>query len=67
MQARLPLSDQQRHFVDTAKAFVYYPYLKKARSAPAPYVLGTVDLKPRSGRCAAVGRRRGALLARAEI
>ncbi len=32
----------ERHFVDTAKAFVFYPYLKKARSAPAPYVHGTV-------------------------
>ena len=30
----------ERHFVDTAKAFVYYPYLKKARSTPAPYVPG---------------------------
>ena len=27
--------------VDTAKAFVYYPYLKKARSAPEHYVHGT--------------------------
>ena len=27
----------ERHFVDTAKGFVYYPYLKKARSAPAHY------------------------------
>ena len=26
------------HFVDTANAFVCYPYLKKARSAPAHYV-----------------------------
>ena len=26
------------HFVDTARTFVYYPYLKKAMSAPAPYV-----------------------------
>ena len=32
----------ERHFVDTAKGFVYYPYLKKARSAPAHYVHGTV-------------------------
>ena len=24
------------HFVGTANVFVYYPYLKKARSAPAP-------------------------------
>jgi len=31
----------ERHFADTAKAFVYYPYLKKARSAPAHYVHGT--------------------------
>ncbi len=30
----------ERHFVDTAKGFVYYPYLKKARSAH--YVHGTV-------------------------
>ncbi len=30
------------HFVDTANVFVYYPYLKKARSAPAHYVHGTV-------------------------
>ena len=29
----------ERHFVDTAKAFVYYQYLKKARSAPAHYVV----------------------------
>ena len=36
------LNYMERHFVDTAKAFVYYPYLKKARSAPAPYVHGTV-------------------------
>ena len=28
----------ERHFVDTAKAFAYYPYLKKARSALVPYV-----------------------------
>ena len=32
----------ERHFVDTAKAFVYYRYLKKARSVAAPYVHGTV-------------------------
>ena len=32
----------ERHFVDTAKAFAYYPYLKKARSAPAHYVHGRV-------------------------
>ena len=32
----------ERHFVDTAKAFVYYPYLKKVRSAAAHYVHGTV-------------------------
>ena len=32
----------ERHFVDTAKGFVYYRYLKKARSTPAPYVRGTV-------------------------
>ena len=32
----------ERHFVDTAKVFVYYPYLKKVRSAPAHYVLGSV-------------------------
>ena len=25
------------HFVDMANVFVYYPYLKKARSAPARY------------------------------
>jgi hypothetical protein len=31
----------ERHFVDTVKAFVYYPYLKKARSAAAHYVHGT--------------------------
>src|SRR6266699_5929334 len=31
-----------RHFVDTAKSFVYYPYLKKARSAAAHYVHGNV-------------------------
>ena len=31
----------EQHFVDTAKGFVYYPYLKKARSAPALYVHGT--------------------------
>ena len=29
------------HFVGTANVFVYYPYLKKARSAPAHYVHGT--------------------------
>src|SRR5664279_2399644 len=28
------------HFVGTANVFVYYPYLKKARSAPARYVHG---------------------------
>ena len=28
------------HFVGTANVFVYYPYLKKARSAPAHYVRG---------------------------
>ena len=32
----------ERHFVDTAKVFVYYPYLKKARSAAAHYVHGIV-------------------------
>jgi hypothetical protein len=32
----------ERHFVDTAKCSAYYPYLKKARSAPAPHVHGTV-------------------------
>ena len=32
----------ERHFVDTAKGFVYYPYLKKARSALAHYVDGSV-------------------------
>ena len=32
----------ERHFVDTAKGFAYCLYLKKARSAPAPYVRGTV-------------------------
>src|ERR1700739_3479627 len=26
----------ERHFVDTAETFVFYPYLKKARSALAP-------------------------------
>jgi len=31
----------ERHFVDTAKGFAYYPSLKKARSAPALYVHGT--------------------------
>ncbi len=30
------------HFVGTANVFVYYLYLKKARSAPAHYVLGSV-------------------------
>jgi hypothetical protein len=32
----------ERHFVDTAKDFVYYPYLKKARLAVAlfPIMLG---------------------------
>ena len=30
------------HFVGTANVFVYYPYLKKARSAPAHYVHGSV-------------------------
>src|SRR5476651_2189896 len=29
------------HFVGTANVFVYYPYLKKARSAPARYVHGS--------------------------
>jgi hypothetical protein len=29
------------HFVGTANVFVYYPYLKRARSAPAHYVLGS--------------------------
>ncbi len=29
------------HFVGTANGFVYYPYLKKARSAPARYVHGS--------------------------
>jgi hypothetical protein len=29
------------HFVGTANVFVYYPYLKKARSALAPYVHGS--------------------------
>ncbi len=29
------------HFVGTANVFVYYPYLKKARSAPAHYVHGS--------------------------
>src|SRR5262249_58006593 len=32
----------ERHFVDTAKSFVCYPYLRKARSAPASYVHGNV-------------------------
>ena len=30
-----------RHFVGTANVFVYYPYLKKARSAFARYVHGS--------------------------
>ena len=30
------------HFVATANVFVYYPYLKKARSAHAHYVHGSV-------------------------
>jgi hypothetical protein len=30
------------HFVGTANVFVYYPYLKKARSAPELYVHGSV-------------------------
>ena len=30
------------HFVDTENVFVYYPYLKEARSAPARYVHGSV-------------------------
>ena len=30
------------HFVGMANVFVYYPYLKKARSAPAHYVRGNV-------------------------
>ena len=30
------------HFVGTANVFVYYPYLKKARSALAHYVHGSV-------------------------
>ena len=29
-----------RHFVATANVFVYCPYLKKSRSAPAHYVHG---------------------------
>ena len=29
------------HFVGTASVFVYYPYSKKARSAPARYVHGS--------------------------
>ncbi len=29
------------HFVGTANVFVYYPYLKKARSAFARYVHGS--------------------------
>jgi len=32
----------ERHFVDTAKAFVYCPYLKKARSAPQKPPLSVV-------------------------
>src|SRR3954454_19472210 len=32
----------EQHFVDTAKCSACYPYLKKARSAPAPHVHGTV-------------------------
>src|SRR5256885_10288027 len=35
------------HFVGTANVFVYYPYLKKARSVPARYV---------HGECGASGR-----------
>ena len=30
------------HFVVMANVFVYYPYLKRARSAPAHYVRGNV-------------------------
>ena len=30
------------HFVATANVFVYYPYLKKAKSAHAHYVHGSV-------------------------
>ena len=30
------------HFVGTANVFVYYPYLKKARSAPTDYPHGSV-------------------------
>ncbi len=30
------------HFVGTANVFVYYPYWKKARSAPDRYVHGSV-------------------------
>ena len=30
------------HFVGTANVFVYYPYLKKVRSAPARYVRGSM-------------------------
>jgi hypothetical protein len=30
------------HFVDMANVFVYCPYLKRARSAPAHYVRGNV-------------------------
>ena len=29
------------HFVGTANVFVYYPYWKKARSAPADHVHGS--------------------------
>ena len=32
----------ERHFVDMAKAFAYYPYLKKVRSAPAHYIPASV-------------------------
>ena len=31
----------ERHFVDTAEDFVYYPYLKKAKTGAAHYVHGT--------------------------
>jgi hypothetical protein len=34
------------HFAGTANVFVYYPYLKKARSAPARYVHGSVARGP---------------------
>jgi hypothetical protein len=40
-----PVTEEQYmalHFVGTANDFVYYPYLKKARSAPAHYVHGSV-------------------------